>query len=166
LNIERDAYGKHLILDVTVNKEDRDALTNREYCGQYIDKVTEICGMQPVIPTISMRFPFSNEHCGLVKKMDAEGVKSPTLEEHKAYVKAKEDNDTGVSAISVWNTSHSSLHSWSEEDYISIDLYSCNNFDERPVIDFTKEYFKVKEMRIVQVLRHITEPQVIKQWSE
>lgn len=166
MQIQNDEFGKHLIIDLTITPINRDNLIDIELGTMYMDEITKICGMQQVIPTISMKFPFSGELCGLVNKLDAEGVKSETLEEYKKYVKSKEDNDTGVSSFSIWNTSHCSYHSWSEECYASIDLYSCLNFETEPVLDFTRKFFNAKEMRIVEILRHTSKPQEIKQWSE
>jgi len=165
MKIDKDEFGKHLILDVVVFDEAKPLLVSREYCGQYIDMVIEMCGMQPVIPTIAMQFPFSNEHVGLVKKLVNEGVKSKTLQEHREYVKSKEKNDTGVSAFSIWNTSHCSAHSCPECNYISIDLYSCTNFDEKPVVQFTEQYFMAKENKITVIQRGVGMPQEVSQFE-
>lgn len=165
MKINTEGYGRHLIIDLTVKPESKSLLSDREYCAKFIDKVTEVCGMQAVIPTIAMQFPFSTEHCGLVKKLQAEGTTSPVIEEHTKYVEAKEKNDTGVSAFSIWNTSHSTLHSWTECNYISIDLYSCLVFDRDKVINFVKEYFDVAEMRVVDVMRHCKHPQTVETFT-
>lgn len=170
MQIDKDIFGKHLILDVTVNEKDKPMLTNKDYISAYIDRVTEICKMQAVIPTIAMTFPFNNELCGFTHTVDKElkklNIHLDCVDKMMEYIKAKESDDTGVSAFSIWNTSHCSLHSWDEVYYISIDLYSCADYDERPVIDFTKNYFNLKEMRIVEVKRSVTKPQVVRQWQE
>lgn len=156
-----EEYGRHLIIDLTVNYNNKHKLADREYCSRYLDLITELIGMQAVIPTIAMRFPFNNEVCGLVKKLENEGIESKVLSEYSSYIKDKEDNNTGVSAFSIWNTSHCSLHSWVEQNYVSIDLYSCLDFDTEIVQDFTSKYFNSKEMRVTNVLRHHSKPQVI-----
>lgn len=166
LKINKDKFGKHLILDCTVKEFFTYPISSESSIANYLDTVTRICGMQPVIPTIAMKFPFNNELCGLVQKLNDEGVESETLKEYTTYVDSKLKDDTGVSGFSIWNTSHASAHSWLEENYISIDLYSCLDFDEKPVIEFTKTFFHVVEMRIVEVKRSVTEPQQIRQWSE
>lgn len=165
LTINED-FGKHLIIDITVTDNGKAIINNKDMITLYLDTMTRICGMQAVIPTIAMQFPFNSELCGLVKKLEQENVQSETLKEYSKYVKSKEDNDTGVSAFSIWNTSHMSAHSWVEENYISIDLYSCKDFDTRKVLDYTKEFFNIKEMRIVEIMRHFKKPQKIKQWEE
>jgi len=161
-----EEYGRHLIIDLTVYDNSKACLSNREFCGKYLDLVTELCGMQAVIPTISMQFPFNNEVCGLVDKLEKEGIKSNVLSEYSGYVADKRNNDTGVSAFSIWNTSHCSLHSWTEKNYVSIDLYSCLDFKNEIVEDFTKSYFNAKEMKVINILRHHKLPQIIGNTSE
>jgi S-adenosylmethionine/arginine decarboxylase-like enzyme len=170
MQIDKDIFGKHLIMDVTLNEVNKDLLTDKDYVSKYIDEITKICGMQAVIPTIAMTFPFNSELHGFAYEVDSElkklGINLDCVTNMMKYIKAKEENDTGVSAFSIWNTSHAAAHSWSEVNYISIDLYSCSDYDEKPVIEFSKQYFNLVEMRIVEVKRSVTEPQIVRQWSE
>lgn len=170
MEIDTGIYGKHLIMDVTLDEKDKDLLTDKKYVAKYLDEVTRICKMQAVIPTIAMTFPFNSELHGFAYEVDEEltklGISLECVNNMMRYIKAKEDNDTGVSAFSIWNTSHASAHTWSEVFYISIDLYSCADYDERPVVDFTRDYFKLNEARIVEIKRHVTKPQIIRQWEE
>lgn len=160
-----EEYGRHLIIDLTVNDEYKHKLADREYCGKYLDLVTELCNMQAVIPTIAMTFPFNNEVCGLVDKLEKEGIESNILSEYSNYVKDKRNNDTGVSAFSVWSTSHASVHTWVAQNYASIDLYSCLDFKNEIVQEFTRKYFNAKEIRVVNVLRHYKNTQIIEEFE-
>ena len=68
------------------------------------------------------------------------------------------NNLTGITSVRVLGTSHLSCHSWPEENYISIDLFSCKYFDVDKIINFTKEYFDTKRCDISIVDRNIGIP--------
>ena len=159
-----EEYGRHLIIDLTVTDANVEGLRDRDLCAQYLDLIVELIGMQPVFPTIAMKFPFSNETCGLVKKLEVEGIKSEVLAEYSEYVKNKDDDKTGISAFSVLTTSHASIHTWPEKNYASIDIYSCLNFDNKTVEDFTIKYFNSKEIRVKNILRHHSKHQIIEEY--
>lgn len=155
--------GRHLIIDLLSN--DYTLLNDTKYAEEYIYKVTEICDMQLVMPVISMKFPFNSELTGFVKKLIKEGTTSPVVEEYTKYVLMKETDDVGVSSFGIWNTSHTSSHSWSEYDYLSLDMYSCNDFNADPIIEFTKEYYNAKRVDVVNMLRYVGSPQKIEQFT-
>lgn len=155
--------GRHLIIDLISNNID--LLKDIKYAEQYMYEITNMTDMQLVIPVISMSFPFNNELHGFVKKLIKEGTTSPIIKEYSEYVKEKEDNDTGISSIGVWNTSHCSSHSWTNNYYISLDLFSCKNYNSDMVVNFTKEYYDSKRMDIIDIERYIGSPQKFKQWS-
>ena len=155
--------GRHLILDIV--SKNKDLLNDISYAEKYMYKITEITKMQLVIPVISMSFPFNNELHGFVKKLILEGTDSPIIREYSKYVKEKESNDTGISSVGIWNTSHCSSHSWLDKKYISIDLFSCLNYDINPVIDFTNEYYDVSRVDIADLERYIGSPQIIDQFT-
>ena len=153
--------GRHLVLDViTKNKK---LLNSIQYADEYMYRVTDICGMQLVIPTLSMKFPFSSELVGMVKKLEHEGTDSPIIREYKNYVGAKERDDVGVSSVGIWNTSHCCSHSWMENDYISIDLFSCLDYDINPILEFTKNYYNAKRIDVLNIERYMGAPQKIEQ---
>ena len=154
--------GRHLFIDLISN--DEEILKDIKYAEKYMYEITKITEMQLVIPVISMSFPFNSELHGFVKKLIKEGTDSPIIKEYVKYVEQKEKDDTGVSTIGLWNTSHCSSHSWCEKNYISIDLFSCLDYNINPVISFTKEYYKSVRMDICNMERYIGSPQKIGQY--
>lgn len=158
--------GRHLILDCQLTDESIPIVSSVEKMAEYLEKVTEITGMTLVIPPISMKFPFSGETQRLIKRLEEEGTTSPIIEEFKQHIKHRDNDQGGVSAITVWLESHASLHSWPLDKYISIDLFSCKTFEYEPMIDFTMDFMKLHEANIIVVDRMMNGPAKIKQFTK
>ena len=157
--------GRHLIFDCVLTEESIPIVSSTEKMGEYLEKVTEITGMTLVLPPISMKFPFSGECNRLIKELEKEGTTSPYIEEFKQHIKHRDEGQGGVSAITVWLESHASLHSWPLDKYISIDLFSCKTFDYEPIVEFTKDYMKLKEAHIIVIDRMMDAPANIYKFS-
>ena len=156
--------GKHLILDCILTDESIPIVNSTQKMSEYLEEVTRITDMTLVIPPIAMSFPFSGETQRLIKRLEAEGTTSPIIEEFKQHIKHRDEDQGGVSAITVWLESHASLHSWPLDKYISIDLFSCRNFDCEPIIEFTKDFMKLDTLHITEVDRMMKAPAKIKQY--
>lgn len=150
--------GRHLIIDAVLSHESKEIVSSTELMAAYLEDITKITGMTLVIPPISMKFPFAGETQRLLKQLEQEGTTSPVIEEFKQHIKQRDTEQGGVSAITVWLESHASLHSWPDDNYISIDLYSCKTFDFEPVIQFTKSFMKLKELNTLIVDRKMDGP--------
>ena len=157
--------GKHLILDCTLSEDSIPIVSSTQLMSEYLEKVTDITGMTLVIPPIAMNFPFSGETQRLIKRLEEEGTTSPIIEEFKQHIKHRDEDQGGVSAITVWLESHASLHSWPLDRYISIDLFSCKCFECKPIIDFTQEYMKLAEIQVTEVDRMMRGQSKIQQYS-
>lgn len=157
--------GRHLILDCQLTDESIPIVSSTEKMAEYLEKVTEITGMTLVIPPISMKFPFSGETQRLIKRLEDEGTTSPVIEEFKQHIKHRDNNQGGVSAITVWLESHASLHSWPLDKYISIDLFSCKMFEYDEILKFTLDFMKLHKMEIIVVDRMMDSPAKLKQFT-
>ena len=157
--------GRHLVLDCTLTDESIPIVTSTEKMAEYLERVTEITGMTLVIPPISMKFPFSGETQRLIKRLEEEGTTSPIIEEFKQHIKHRDEDQGGVSAITVWLESHASLHSWPLDKYISIDLFSCKMFEYQEILDFTMEFMKLEDANVLVIDRMMDGPAQIKQFA-
>ena len=157
--------GRHLVLDCTLTDESIPIVTSTEKMAEYLERVTEITGMTLVIPPISMKFPFSGETQRLIKRLEEEGTTSPIIEEFKQHIKHRDEDQGGVSAITVWLESHASLHSWPLDKYISIDLFSCKMFEYQEILDFTMEFMKLEDSHVLVIDRMMDGPAQIKQFA-
>jgi S-adenosylmethionine decarboxylase len=155
--------GRHLIIDGILSEESLSIVSSTEMMAKYLEDITEITGMTLVLPPISMSFPFAGETRRLIKRLEEEGTTSPVIEEFKSFIKDRDEHKGGVSAITVWLESHASLHSWVEDYYISIDLYSCKEFDIYPVLKYTSEFMKLKDMNILKIDRKMNAPAIVEQ---
>lgn len=131
--------GRHLIIDGVFGPESISKMADRTFLAQYLEDVTEITNMTLVFPPIAMSFPYSGETNRLLKNLIEEGKcnDSVILNDFKKHIDQRNTLGAGVSAIAVWLESHCSLHSWTEQNYISIDLFSCKEYDIVPVINHT-----------------------------
>lgn len=155
--------GRHLIIDGVLSTNSKEIVSSVGAMSKYLEQVTDITGMTLVLPPISMKFPFSGETQRLIQNLEKEGTSSPVIEEFKQHIKNRDTNQGGVSAITVWLESHASLHSWPDQNYISIDLYSCKEFDVSPVIKFTNEYMKLDVCNCMIIDRKMDGPATVKQ---
>ena len=62
----------------------------------------------------------------------------------------------GYTGIEVIDKSHIAIHTFNKNNTISIDIYSCKNFDVEKVVEYLKNYidFKVITTRVIK--REIT----------
>lgn len=153
--------GRHIIIDGVLSNESMDIVSSVEQMSKYLEEVTRLTGMTLVMPPISMKFPFAGETMRLIDNLEKEGTTSPLIEEFKSHIKNRDTNQGGVSAITVWLESHASLHSWPTDKYISIDLYSCKEFEYDHILEFTKDFMKLDEMNILIVDRKMNAPATI-----
>lgn len=63
-----------------------------------------------------------------------------------AYNKHLSDtNDCGITATMVWLESGVQLHTWPEYSFMTIDIYSCKDFNTDDVDEVLKSFFKPVE---------------------
>ncbi len=157
--------GRHLIIDATLTNDSKEIVSSSEKMAQYLEEITRITDMTLVIPPISMKFPFSGETQRLIKNLEQEGTTSALIEEFKSHIANRDQNQGGVSAITVWLESHASLHSWPQDNYISIDLFSCKVFEITDILEYTLDFMKLDTMNCLVVDRMMDSPASISQFS-
>jgi S-adenosylmethionine decarboxylase len=97
--------------------------------------------------------------------LEDEGTSSPVIEEFKQHIKHRDEDQGGVSAITVWLESHASLHSWPLDKYISIDLFSCKMFEYDEILNYTMDFMKLEKANIIVVDRMMDAPAQLKQFT-
>ena len=157
--------GRHVIIDAILTNNSKEIVSSVSKMSRYLEEITKITNMTLVIPPIAMKFPFSGETQRLISNLEEEGTTSPVIEEFKNHIKQRDNEQGGVSAITVWLESHASLNSWPDDNYISIDIFSCKLFEYEPIITFTKDYMKLKEQNVIIVDRMMNGPAEIKQFK-
>lgn len=61
--------------------------------------------------------------------------------------------DWGISGFIMLYESHISVHTWPEEGYMAMDLYSCKDFDDKPILEYLKKFWGSKKMKTKLVIR-------------
>lgn len=90
---------------------------------EYLMQLTKELGMHVIIPPVIVKIP-------------VEDAVNPRLAEA----------EYGISAIMVWLESGVQIHTWPEWDFISIDVYSCKQYDPVTVLDVSNRFFRPEEI--------------------
>jgi len=123
-------FGSHLIYDAYgCNPKKLDDL---EYCKKVLNNLVEIAGMRKLAEPMLIKAD-SNETLG---------GKDPG----------------GVSGFVIIQESHISLHSFTRRGFVTIDLYSCKEFDAADVVTYLDKAFEAKNTDIIKMDRGLKYP--------
>ena len=149
--------GRHVMMDATVSDISRINAIQPIY--DYMEEVAKKLDMTLVYPPIVARFPFAQSELEqFVKKLSEENVKSKTLQFMEETLRRRATDDSGVSGVSIWLESHCTIHTWPEENFFSLDAYSCKDFDPMVALELTVKWFNVDYASFVDVERFIGGP--------
>ncbi|VVC02658.1 S-adenosylmethionine decarboxylase proenzyme [Candidatus Burarchaeum australiense] len=118
-------FGPHLMLDLY--KCDRQKLVDVSLAHHVLDELPNILGMNKIMPPYVV--PYG-------------GSKNPD-----SFDKG------GISGIVIIAESHISLHSFVEQEYISIDIFSCKQFDSEVATRYLVEAFGAKKIEKTLLMR-------------
>ena len=82
----------------------------------------------------------------IVKTIRMNKLTEPVVKEGKKYL-------PGVSGFVMIETSHCAIHTFTKENRINFDVYSCKNFNEIDVMDKLNDYFNGLILLSKNVLR-------------
>lgn len=136
--------GDHVIIQLQTKH--RELLSSVGAMDSYLRKVTAVAEMTPLTAPAVFEVPFANELGKYTVELEEElkklGITLKTVDKMRDRITARDNKDSGCTGVSVWAESHSAAHGWTEQEFITIDLYSCKDFDIQKVIDFTSKYWK------------------------
>lgn len=52
----------------------------------------------------------------------------------------------GFEAFMIWAESGTQVYTWKNENFFTVDIYSCKKFEVMPAVDYTKCFFKTKDI--------------------
>ncbi|MEK7193877.1 MAG: adenosylmethionine decarboxylase [Patescibacteria group bacterium] len=61
--------------------------------------------------------------------------------------------DWGISGFIMLYESHISIHTWPEQGYAAMDVYSCKDFNEKAIIRYFKKFWEAKKIKVKLVIR-------------
>lgn len=63
----------------------------------------------------------------------------------------------GVSGTVVISESHLSIHTWPENGYVAVDIYTCGGLDPRPGFEYLASELASQSLRVQEILRGVPE---------
>jgi len=113
--------GKHLMLDVYVREG---KIFDQQFLEDALYAIVDLVKMKMLVPPQSKIVPTD-----------------PNIKKHME--KTGEFGDSGgITSFCVLNKSHASLHWFELDNYISFDVYSCDNFEHKKVVEYIKHHFE------------------------
>lgn len=147
--------GKHLILCVEVNKNDK--LNSPGAIEEFLRVVVNLIGMTVIEAPKAIMFPFPDWGTKLTEILHRDGIKHPALEEAITMVNRKKTSESGCTGWCILAESHATVHTYPEKNQIYIDVFSCKDFDSEKVYSYVKSYFNARTIKIVNVPRGVFE---------
>lgn len=145
--------GRHFILD-GISFSNKTTSISEIYT--YIEELTSLLDMTLVFPPLVSQFPFmKNELNSLIKKLEQENISSEILTKYKNLLTERNNKTTGISGIGVLLESHISIHTWPENSFLSIDVFSCKVYDHYDCIEYTLKFFDIRDPNILVIDRYI-----------
>jgi len=109
-------FGPHLMLDCYGCNEDK--LKDLKFVLKFLDDLPDLIHMHKIAE------PHAIDYTGNPKSFDK----------------------GGISAVVIIAESHISIHTFPSHKYMSVDIFSCKDFDVEKTIDFTIKTFEVKKI--------------------
>lgn len=97
-------------------------LTDRNHLIEFMDNLSEKLNMRILFPPVVVGIPVKNP--------------SPFCE----------TNDKGLSGFMLWMESGCHIHTWPEYSFMSIDLYTCKEFNLDDALKVIKDFFPYEKM--------------------
>lgn len=139
--------GPHIHVDCIV--KNIKGLTDTHIVQDLLEDLARNTDMVLAFPPIACDFPFAQSELeNFVKELEDDGVSATALKKMKALLKRRQEEDSGVTAISVWTTSHCAIHTWPESNYFALDAFSCKKFNPNDILDVLKLYFDIEVMHV------------------
>ncbi len=153
--------GRHLLLDVQTSTSRGINETASIY--QMLEGLSANLDMTLVYPPLVARFPFAaNELSRFVDSLKDEGIQAAALRTMESLLAKRQDEDAGISGVTVWLESHAAIHTWTEENFFSFDAYSCKDFDAEKALDYVLQFFDVSSYNGLDIVRTIDAPQQVR----
>ena len=113
-----------------------------------LEGLSNALDMTLVYPPLVARFPFAaNELSRFVESLKAEGIQANAVNAMEQLLARRQNEEAGISGVTVWLESHAAIHTWTEENFFSFDAYSCKDFDPEKALDYVLQFFDVQSYK-------------------
>jgi len=153
--------GRHILLDVQTSTPRGISETAAVY--HMLEGLSMAIDMTLVYPPLVARFPFAgNELSRFVESLKAEGIQANAVGAMEQLLAKRQNEEAGISGVTVWLESHAAIHTWTEENFFSFDAYSCKDFDPEKAVDYVLQFFDVQSYNGLDIVRTIDAPQQVR----
>lgn len=161
----KDYIGTHLVMDITTY--DRELMKDEGKVSTYLSDLIKLADMTCLVHPQVFKFPYDNEYKKFLEKLREEGTTSPLIEEKLQMLDYNETEGSGITGFAVLCESHAAIHTFPEKEdpFMSICLYSCKWYDADEIINYTNEFWGVKENHYVAMNRYLGRPQELSRGS-
>lgn len=104
------------------------------------------CGKNPSIEDIYNFFEQLTKRINMRILVPPMIVRVPVIN----CVDSIETNDVGVSGQMIWLESGCQIHTWPEEKFVALDVFSCKSFSDDETINIFKEYFNPEKVHVLK----------------
>ena len=153
--------GRHILLDVQTSTPRGISETTAIY--HMLEGLSMAIDMTLVYPPLVARFPFAgSELSRFVESLKAEGIQANAVRAMEQHLAKRQNEEAGISGVTVWLESHAAIHTWTEENFFSFDAYSCKDFDPEKAVDYVLQFFDVQSYNGLDIVRTIDAPQQVR----
>ena len=153
--------GRHLLLDVQTSTPR--GINETTTIHHLLEGLSIALEMTLVYPPLVARFPFAgSELSRFVESLRAEGIQANAVRAMEQHLAKRQNEEAGISGVTVWLESHAAIHTWTEESFFSFDAYSCKDFDPEKAVDYVLQYFDVQAYNGLDIVRTIDAPQQVR----
>ena len=153
--------GRHLLLDAQTSTPRGISETMSIY--HLLEGLSVALDMTLVYPPLVARFPFAaSEISRFVGSLRAEGIQANAVNAMELHLAKRQNEEAGISGVTVWLESHAAIHTWTEENFFSFDAYSCKDFDPEKALEYVLGYFDVQSYNGLDIVRTIDAPQQVR----
>ena len=153
--------GRHILFDVKTSTSRGISETTTVY--HLLEGLSVALDMTLVYPPLVARFPFAGSELNrFVESLTAEGIQANAISAMERQLAKRQNEEAGISGVTVWLESHAAIHTWTEENFFSFDAYSCKDFDPEKAIDYVLQFFDVQSYNGLDIVRTIDAPQQVR----
>jgi S-adenosylmethionine decarboxylase len=130
INTSTVRFGPHLIFDAYGCPEDK--LNDKDLCVSILNNIVKIAGMRKMM----------EPHVINAEGNEALGGKDPG----------------GYTGFLIIQESHVSIHTFAKRGFVTIDVYSCKEFEATEIIEYLKQTLQPKDYDVVKLDRGLKYP--------